>query len=59
MQREFPIEALVIQHEFGSIGVDAEDVLAVDDIVSAYTGKQMCAVRQLFHYLPLKHSKIE
>jgi len=59
MHREFPIEALVIQHEFGSIGVDAEDVMAVDDIVSAYTGKQMCAVRQLFHYLPLKHSKIE
>ena len=38
MQRLFPHEALVIQHEFGGIGVDAEDVLAVDDIVSAYTG---------------------
>ena len=59
MRRLFPLEALVIQHEFGSIGVDAEDVMAVDDIVSAYTGKQMCAVRQLFHYLPLKHGKIE
>jgi len=50
---------LVVQNKLGVVEVDAEDVLAIDDVVSANTCKEVCRFSELLYYLFLEDHKVE
>lgn len=49
----------VVQYQLGVVEIDTEDVLAVDDIVPADSGKEVCRFQELLHYLFLEDHQVE
>ena len=47
VQGEFLGKTLVVQYEFRSVEVDAENMLAIDDIVSANTSEEVSRLSKL------------
>ena len=59
MQGELLAKLLVVQYKLGVVEVDAEDMLAIDDVVPANTGKEVCRIVELLYYIFFEDHKVE
>lgn len=59
VQGEFLAKPLVVQHQFRSVEVDAENVLTINNVVSANTSEEVCRLGKLLYDFLLKDHKVE